>query len=748
MHTCIVLLVAAVLAFLPFGFREDARAQSNFPTHHDTIPNFAQSPTIRSARNGSWSATTTWTPARVPTASDIVLITHAVTYDSTTGNADTIGIGANGILRFSTTQDTSLRVANLLVQPGGILEVGTQSNPIPAQLTAEVVIKNKTINLSNDPDQFGTALISLGTVRMHGAVKSPTFVRLAQAPQAGNTSFTLSQPVSGWQAGDMLVLPDSRQRPNSQTDRNAAQFLEVRTIQSLSADQRTITFSPGLQYTHPGTTDENSDGQPDYLPHIANVTRNILIRSESRTGTRGHVLFTGRANIDIRYTAFEGLGRTTFNDLNTTTNKIGRYSLHLHHVMGPYPTVDPQYQFRLVGNSIYEDAPDTPPQKWGITLHNSHYGLIQDNVVYNVGGAAIVTEDGSESYNIVDHNFAVRVTSNGGRDEHFDQTRGIGREGVGFWFRGPNNYVRNNVAANMGESAGDVEAAYGFKYNMVFLDNVRIPSYRGADTSMSGQYTTHAGNKMPLLEFSNNEMYGLVQGFTIWWLCSRDFDAQAGCGQSVIRNMVVWHAMRYSYYGYPASNYVFDNIKVYGSAAAFDDFGNAVWWYNDYGTKDHIVRNSSFYNSAGVYTPYFRDGIIRFENNDLKTQSGIIHRTSAAPGSCIGCNLPDPDTVLVNNRYAAPAGRPLRSISMENYTSGQDAANSDDVFVCNHNGVAGDNFQVFFPHKSSPCTFTRADISEGYVCVTADADRVCSPAPPPPATQLAAPTKLRVTNEP
>jgi hypothetical protein len=88
----------------------------------------------------------------------------------------------------------------------------------------------------------------------------------------------------------------------------------------------------------------------------------------------------------------------------------------------------------------------------------------------------------------------------------------------------------------------------------------------------------------------------------------------------VIRNLVVWHAMRYAYYGYPGYNYVFDNAKVYGDSRSFGQFGNAIWWYGDYATVDHITRNSSFYNSIGVYPPYWRDGTIRFENNFLKTQ--------------------------------------------------------------------------------------------------------------------------------
>ena len=82
--------------------------------------------------------------------------------------------------------------------------------------------------------------------------------------------------------------------------------------------------------------------------------------------------------------------------------------------------------------------------KWGITVHNSHYGLIRDNVVFNTGGAGIMTEDGSETGNIFEHNFVVAPTGPGGDDNDLL----LGRESSGLWFRGPHNVVRNNVVAN------------------------------------------------------------------------------------------------------------------------------------------------------------------------------------------------------------------------------------------------------------------------------------------------------------
>ena len=156
------------------------------------------------------------------------------------------------------------------------------------------------------------------------------------------------------------------------------------------------------------------------LPHVGNLSRNVIIRSENPAGTRGHMIFMSRSEIDLRFVELREMGRTRmgvldnpeFNDQGQVTrlgtNPIGRYAIHFHHYFGPRKTQANGYQFTLIGNAV-DGAP-----KWGVTVHNSHYGLIQDNVVYNTHGAGIVTEDGTESFNVFDHNFAMRSQGSGG----------------------------------------------------------------------------------------------------------------------------------------------------------------------------------------------------------------------------------------------------------------------------------------------------------------------------------------------
>ena len=206
------------------------------------------------------------------------------------------------------------------------------------------------------------------------------------------------------------MLPDTRHIKETETSRRRLDQRRQPVGRAHAAGRvaRTAGRSPStapLQYDHLGARDFN--GVLEFLPHVGNLTRNVIVRSANPTGTRGHVLFIHMADIDIRYALFRDLGRTTFRPLNTTTNHIGRYPIHIHHVSGPLATPANGYQFTLIGNAV--DGGSAATQfKWGIAVHGSHYGLIQDNVVYNYNGAAIATEDGSESFNVFDHNFVLR----------------------------------------------------------------------------------------------------------------------------------------------------------------------------------------------------------------------------------------------------------------------------------------------------------------------------------------------------
>ena len=81
---------------------------------------------------------------------------------------------------------------------------------------------------------------------------------------------------------------------------------------------------------------------------------------------------------------------------------------------------------------------------WGIVNHSSNVN-VTNNVVFNVVGAAYVTEAGDE-VGTFDHNIAIKSLGSGQEVSARQNINDFGHDGDGFWFQGGNVTVTNNVA--------------------------------------------------------------------------------------------------------------------------------------------------------------------------------------------------------------------------------------------------------------------------------------------------------------
>ncbi|MDA1012843.1 MAG: hypothetical protein O3A00_00145 [Planctomycetota bacterium] len=567
-------------------------------THHDRIPNFALHPTVTAVSDGNWSDVGTWSGGVAPTTGDIVLIPvgTTVTYEAQSSAAVEV-VGVKGQLRFATDTDTKLTVVTLLVYPEGTLEIGTADAPIDAGVRAEVVIADQAFDLVADPAQWGHGIVAFGTVRVHGSELNETFVRLADEALLGDQTLQLEQAVSGWQVGDELYVPDTRHLRDFQQRQNYQSQGETRRIAGISPDGLTLTLDSALYYDHLGA--RGQDGNLDFTPHVGNFGRNILVRSENPLGVTGHVAFLFRADVDVRFAEFRDLGRTTVAPIDNTTfdgngdvthigtNQIARYSLHAHHLLGPQTPQANGQQFTIVGNSLTWPGQGTAnganTKKWGIVLHASHYGLVQQNVLRDIADAGIVAEDGSESHNLFERNFV----ASGWSGKTLDQSGA-------FWFRGFNNSVRGNVAANMYTT--NVHSGYGFTFSGRFLGNRNIPAFQGADPQVAGEFLAVDMNGTAIQEFRDNEAYASESGMTIWWL--NQFGGSSAnsraAAKSVISNFSVWNVYRHGYFGYETHDVMFDDYTVRGDASLLSNVfeQNTGWYSNDYFTSRNVIRNA------------------------------------------------------------------------------------------------------------------------------------------------------------
>jgi hypothetical protein len=701
----------ALLACLAVSSAASAQHDGHLPHN---IPDFCAAPTIRSVASGSWSSPATWSPARVPASGDVVAVSQAdtVTYDASSDAAIACA-GVHGALTFRTDVNTRLTVGTLMVMAGGALEVGTSAAPVTPQVVAEIVIADRALTLATDPEQFGTGLLAFGRVTMHGAAITPTFTRVAVEPRAGQTSITLEEEVSGWRVGDRIVLPDTRQLRADERFSNLRTQIEELAIAGISGRQ--VTLNRSLIWDHAGARD--AAGQLQYLPHVGNLTRNVRIRSANPNGTRGHTLFTHRADVDIRYVLFDDLGRTTNDELGAS-NQLGRYPLHIHHVMGPENPANAGYQFRLIGNVV------TDGLKWPLTVHNSHFGLVQDNVVFNGWGAGFVTEDGNESFNEFVHNFGVGILG----DENPRNTDG--RDGSVFWFAGFNHGVRDNVAANAINHFQGIVNGSGYNFFVQPAgQNVRIPLFRGADLTMSGQYRTVNMRYVPIADFTRNEAYGAMPtGLVVWNLGTDGYDVSTPMAETVIKDFVGWHLHESAFFGYPAYHMTFDGFTVRGQSRALGIYdGGTGWWSGDYKNRDVTIRRADIQGmSTGIDVSTATEGRILIENSYLRNlRTNVSIPTLATPGTQA---TPNPRNTTLRNvrvQQMPGSGADFAHISMD-WTLERGNSHpfiKDEVVVYGFQNISSDNFRVYYEIQAAepvagglaPCS-TRRALIVGLVC--------------------------------
>jgi hypothetical protein len=174
---------------------------------------------------------------------------------------------------------------------------------------------------------------------------------------------------------------------------------------------------------------------------------------------------------------------------------------------------------------------------WGYVNHSSHVEL-EENVAYNVHGAAFVTEAGDEIGSFR-RNLAVRSTGSGQDTVARNDIQDFGHEGSGFWLQGGGVAVEDNIAAGQRDAAyffftsGLIEEGLGRRGFLLAnvpeplrVNNVKSPKEKQPADRMTLNY-------LPLLSCKGNTAFAsglgiiirfhsppvtesVVEGCTIW----------------------------------------------------------------------------------------------------------------------------------------------------------------------------------------------------------------------------------------
>jgi hypothetical protein len=258
---------------------------------------------------------------------------------------------------------------------------------------------------------------------------------------------------------------------------------------------------------------------------------------------------------------------------------LGRYSLH-YHLVGD--TMRGSY---VIGNSIHHSG-----NRW-LTIHGTNYLVVRDNVGYLSVGHGFFLEDGTEVYNVLDHNLAVAARAGKKLPKQvlpFDQN-----EGAGFWWANSLNTFTRNVAADCDR--------YGFRYEATPTSALRLvlPVQQPDGSRESLDIRT-----LPFVRFDDNEVHSSqgLYGFNLGEGVNR-------VGPDVrhpfiVRNMKIWDV----HYGFrpQVPSLLVENLVIH----------RAVYGVYHPNYDNHVYRNLTI--SQTNAEPFNRG------HDDLSVQYGVL----------------------------------------------------------------------------------------------------------------------------
>jgi hypothetical protein len=444
---------------------------------------------IRSAQSGPWSVGATWAGGQRPGAGARVLIRpgHTVTYDAQL-DVPIRAVQIGGTLTFARFTDTLLNVGLLRIAPGEefseegfdcdahpqkhgahqprpALEVGTDEQPIPAGKTATIRL---TYFDGMNKESCPAIVCCGGRMDFHGAPLTQTWTKLQQPAKAGDNVITLAERVDDWRAGDrIIVTATTRQNKIKKTFQPTLRMggqTEERQILIVDQGNKLVLDKP-LEFEH--------IAEGDYRADVANLSRNVVIESADPTTARGHTMYHRNSAGSISYAEFRHLGKE---------GVLGRYGIHFH-LVG-----DTMRGTSVIGASIWDSG-----NRW-ITIHGTNFLVVRDCVGYQSVGHGFFLEDGTEVFNVLDHNLAVQAFIGKTLPKQvlpYDKN-----DGSGFWWANSHNTFTRNTAAECDE--------YGYFFQATKTEDFDpVLDVQQADGSLR-QVDIRA---LPFIRFEDNEAH-------------------------------------------------------------------------------------------------------------------------------------------------------------------------------------------------------------------------------------------------
>lgn len=365
---------------------------------------------------------------------------------------DTPDLGSltiEGTLEFD-AQDLNLTADWIMVM--GEFRIGSVATPYTHQAAITLTSTDPSENVMG----MGTRGIMVmgGLLELHGNPPDVPWTKINAHAPAGSTSLTLMETVAWGNTDEIAIAP---------TDYYEAGFgaSVTQAISLTNVSGNLLTLNTGLnahrwgllQYasnigmsltnTDPVMPPAASGFTPTVLDErapIGNLTRNIVIQAPddalwSSSGFGCHLMI-------MRMGMMQGVAHVDGVEIRRggQSGNLGRYPFHWHMLSyeGTQTLADATGQY--LRNSVINVSANR-----GVVIHGTNGVEVSDNVVYDVRGHGIFTEDASERRNLIDGNLVMHVRNPAiPLKQHETGERGSS----GFWISNPDNTVTNNTAAD------------------------------------------------------------------------------------------------------------------------------------------------------------------------------------------------------------------------------------------------------------------------------------------------------------
>lgn len=432
---------------LPVHFRSRYLEGSCQPYYSETQSVTTDMPTFY------WSDPAAWQSGVVPVDEDSVVIPTGRRIYLDINTAKLAGLNVMGNLEFL---DRDLELSSDYILVHGLLAVGSDTS----LYTKKAIFTLTGENIAQDIMGMGTRGIMVmgGKLELHALHPQTTFTKINAHAAAGSSLLSLVN-APDWKVNDQIVVAPT-DFFNAANGKSISQRVSISQINGgmVTIGTPLDAFRWGLlQYATPGGMSLDSSNklspnvadtlgfhQPTVLDEraeVGNLTRNILIRSLDDNlwqaqGFGVHVMVMGTgAEARLNGVEIQRAGQR---------NRMGRYPFHWHMLSYSGTATLPD-----VTNQYFKNSTVNQSRNRGVVIHGTNGVVVQKNVIFDIEGHGIFTEDAVERRNLIDSNLVLKVRNPQVNPAQALKQHEVRERGSScFWISNPDNTVTNNVAAD------------------------------------------------------------------------------------------------------------------------------------------------------------------------------------------------------------------------------------------------------------------------------------------------------------